>query len=75
MQIDVTETEYAVLLLMAGYAVASAVKDPELQREFLKVANALGRNSRTGFKPYDIPSDDQIREAQEKHGATHSNVD
>ena len=60
MQINLTEAEYGWLLMMSGYATgaAGASGDRELQKEFLRSANALARKSPSGFIPYDIPQNE-----------------
>ena len=59
--ISLTRAEYEVLLLMCGYAVASAMQDGDenLGYAFLALTNSINRD-RPNWKQYEIPAEEKV---------------
>ena len=57
--ISLTKDEYESLILALGYATGAAMKTGEtnMQRAFLKLANAINRDN-SSWVPYEIPPED-----------------
>lgn len=60
MRIELTDDEYAMLLLALGYATGAALKDGDkrMANSFTRVTNAVCRND-PNFRPYKVEDDKQ----------------